>query len=169
MNLLLRVLVALALPGGVCAQATAPAGREAPPERRVTLTIGGGNAMGWFGAQAERYFAHARRSVFLGLGYTPSLDGDDTAGPAVAAGARGYTGGQRHRAFVELSVSQISVSTSGSHYYGPGLQLGYQYTARHGFTVMASAGLGYALSQPASVVGSHVQALGGLGVGYTWR
>lgn len=169
MNLRLCALLAIALPSGGGAQEPAPAAITAPAERRVTVTVGGGNAMGWFGAQAERYVAHERGSLFAGLGYTPDVDGDDSAGPAVAAGVRGYTTGQRHRAFVELSLSQISVSSGGGHYYGPGLQLGYQYTARHGFTLLASAGVGYALSQPASAVGSHVQALGGLGVGYTWR
>jgi hypothetical protein len=125
--------------------------------------------MGWFGAQGERYFAHERRSVFFGLGYTPNLDEGDTAGPAVATGVRGYTGGTRHRAFVELSLSQIAVTSLGGHHYGPGVQLGYQYTARRGFTAVASAGVGYILSRPAFVVGSRVQPLGGLGVGYTWR
>jgi len=60
--------------------------------------------MGWLGAQGERYFAHARRSIFLGLGYMPDVDGDDTSGLAAAAGIRGYTGGDRHRAFLELSL-----------------------------------------------------------------
>jgi len=171
MRMHLCALLVLATPSRVCAQeaAPAPAPQAAPAARRITVMLGSGNAMGWLGAQAERYFGHERGSVFLGLGYTPDVDDGETSGLAGAAGVRGYTGGARHRGFLELSVSQIAVTTLGGHQYGPGVQLGYQYTARHGFTVATSLGLGYVLSQPAFVTGSRVQLLGGLGLGYTWR
>ena len=160
-------LLLITLPAAMAAQAPTP--DPMPSARRVTVTAGSGNAMGWLGAQAERYFAGEHRSVFLGLGYTPDLDGGDTSGLAAAAGVRGYTGGVRHRGFLELSVSQIVVSSLGSHHYGPGVQLGYQYAARRGFTAAASLGLGYVLSRPAAIAGSRLQPIGGIGFGYTWR
>ncbi len=38
--------------------------------RRFTMLAGVGNAMGWLGAQGERYFRNGRFSAFGGLGYT---------------------------------------------------------------------------------------------------
>jgi hypothetical protein len=66
-----RAIVALLvkLPGILTAQVERP--RIFPAQRVVSLTAGVGNAMGWFGAQGERYFADERLSVFVGLGYTP--------------------------------------------------------------------------------------------------
>jgi len=143
---------------------------SARPERRATLTGGVGNSMGWYGVQAERYFAGERLSGFLGLGYTPSTDGSDS-GPTFAAGLRGFTGGFKHRGFLELSVTQVFVETDlyddPGRLYGPGLQAGYQFASGGGFTIVASAGVGYA---PGTRDGE--TAFGGLvslGLGYTWR
>ena len=74
--------------------------------REVTLLAGVGNTMGWLGIQAERYFHQERFSVFGGLGYMPSTDPGYPTGFTFAAGARAFTGGKRHRAFLEASVSQ---------------------------------------------------------------
>jgi hypothetical protein len=166
---LLAVIALLATPGLLCAQNAAPPAALAA--RTMTLTGGVGNAMGWFGAQGERYFAGDRLSAFAGVGYTPAIDPGDPAGLTLAGGVRGYTRGQRHRAFLELAVSQIAVTSgpAGERHYGPGAQVGYQYAARHGFTVAASVGVGYAASLPEIVTSSHVQPLLGLGFGYTWR
>jgi hypothetical protein len=121
MRMHLCALLVLAAPSRVCAQeaAPAPAPQAIPAARRVTVTLGSGNAMGWLGAQAERYFGHERGSVFLGLGYTPDVDEGETSGLAGAAGVRGYTGGARHRGFLELGVSQIAVTTVGAPSTGP--------------------------------------------------
>jgi len=144
--------------------------QEAPPLRVVTVTAGLGNAMGWLGAQGERYFGPDRLSAFVGAGYTPSTDQYETSGLTFAAGLRGYTPGFKHRGFLEVSVSQIftetdSLETGGL--YGPGLAAGYQYASRGGFTLMTSLGVGYA---PGVNDGyNKVGALVNLGLGYTWR
>src|SRR5687768_11027440 len=112
-------------------------------ERMVTVTAGVGNAMGWFGAQGERYLLDERISIFAGVGYTPRLDrGPD--GPTFAAGFRSFTSGARHRLFFEASASQLMTTVGGAdaggRFYGPGLQLGYQFVSRGGFTLMTSVG-----------------------------
>jgi hypothetical protein len=147
-------------------------GQEATVASRVaTVTAGIGNAMGWLGLQGERYFAHERLSAFLGLGYTPSIDQGDPSGPTFALGFRGFTTGVKHRGFLALCVSQLFVESGGiedpSRLYGPGLEAGYQFASRGGFTFMVGAGLGYAPGMPEgeSEVGSMIE----LGLGYTWR
>ena len=57
----------------------------------------------------------------------------------------------------------------GEKHYGPGLQIGYQYVAQKGLTIMTSIGAGYAVGLDDEVDDSAVQMLMGLGVGYTWR
>jgi len=62
-------------------------------------------------------------------------------------GIRGFTGGLKHRGFLALSLSQLAVEqtfdgTSARRFYG--LEAGYQFAARGGFTIMAGLGLGYA-------------------------
>jgi hypothetical protein len=60
----------------------------------------------------------------------------------------------------------------GKRLYGPGLQAGYQYTARRGFTFMAPAGAGYAIGKEPVAGLKEVRSLdglAGLGLGYTWR
>lgn len=163
------VTLLLSLPGLVAAQDGLD--RAFPAERLVSLTAGVGNSMGWFGAQGERYFADERLSVFVGLGYTPSIDQGDPTGPTFAAGLRSFTSGAKHRAFVEGAVSQLLVETGaldgGSRFYGPGVQGGYQFVSPGGFTLMASIGAGYVLWVPQGV--DHWAAQVGLGLGYTWR
>jgi len=163
------MLVALGLTGStLCsAQSDAP---NPTPLAVATVTGGVGNAMGWFGAQAERYFAHSRLSVFGGAGYTPALDDFDPSGLTVAAGLRGYTGGRKHRAFLEASACQVGIVSSSvapKRFYGPCGQLGYQFASRGVFTFMVSAGVGYALG--AADYGGRTQGLVGLALGYTWR
>jgi hypothetical protein len=127
--------------------------------------------MGWFGAQGERYLADERLSIFVGLGFTPSLDQGDPTGPTFAAGIRTFTAGTKHRAFVEGSVSQLLVENSvlgdGGRLYGPGLQGGYQFVSTGGFTLMASLGVGYALAVRDGIDPWAGQV--GLSAGYTWR
>ena len=151
-------------------------GQESPdsariPVRIATLAAGVGTAMGWFGLQGERYFARDRFSVFLGAGYTPSIDQGDPSGATFAAGIRGYTAGFKHRGYLEASVSQIFTQSGFAEdpkrLYGPGLEAGYQFASRGGLTVMVSAGLGYAPGVPEGESG--VGGLIGLGLGYTWR
>jgi hypothetical protein len=142
-----------------------------PGERLVSLTAGVGNAMGWFGVQGERYLLDERMSVFVGLGYTPQLEPGERRGPTFAAGLRGFTVGHKHRLFSEMSASQVMTVTGGgqdgSPYYGPGLQVGYQFVSAGGFTAMMSLGAGYALGVPREIDPWATQI--GLGLGYTWR
>jgi hypothetical protein len=158
------VLIILLVPRSMPAQAAAPL-------RVVTVTAGVGNAMGWYGAQAERYFGPDRLSAFVGAGYTISMDQYEPSGPTFAAGLRGYTPGFKHRGFLEASVSQLFTEVNaleeGRRLYGPGLAAGYHYAARGGFTLMTSVGLGYA---PGVDDGdTKVAAIVNLGLGYTWR
>lgn len=171
--------------------ASALSGQEAPASadrpdgarpRQVTILGGMGNSLGWLGAQAEWYFGGDRFSTFGALGYTPELeDGDPPEGITFAAGVRGYTAGAHHRGLLELSISQIAVQVTsiaiglsriavgGERLYGPGLQAGYQFSAAGGFTLLVSAGAGYAVGLDDDVDESHVQPMLNLGFGYTWR
>jgi hypothetical protein len=158
-------LLLLLCPNSLIAQQLASS-RSGP--RLATVTLGVGNAMGWLGGQSEYYMAHERLSAFLGLGFTPWIEGD-ASGLTFAAGLRGYTRGNRHRGFLEISVSEIALESAvmgasavaSKQLYGPGLQAGYQYSALSGFTLMGSFGVGYALEG--------AQPLMGVGFGYTWR
>jgi hypothetical protein len=72
---------------------------------------------------------------------------------------------------LDLSVTQVFVETDLSEdpgrLFGPGLQAGYQFASRGGFTIVASAGVGYA---PGVRDGENAfGGLVGLGLGYTWR
>ena len=165
------LVLALSLPTSADSQQPAAPFMQ-PAPRAMTLTAGLGNAMGWLGAQAERYVRAERVGLFAGLGYTPALRHGGANGPTFAAGVRTYTNGQKHRAFLEASISQIAVEFSPCfdecvRAYGPGVQIGYQLVASGGFSFLASAGAGYAPSIPAG--SSKVQPLLGLGLGYTWR
>ncbi len=156
--------------------------------RQVTAVAGSGNAMGWLGVAAEFYFSAGRLSGFGGVGYLPEIDQGDPTGLTFAAGVRAYTLGIKHRAFAELSFSQVAIEGAtlafveepigvfnfvvvkeGERHYGPGIQAGYQYVTAGGFTFVVSAGFGYALGVDDSVASSSVGGLGGLGLGYTWR
>jgi hypothetical protein len=163
----ITLLVGLA---GVASAQEAPA-RPYPGPRLVSLTAGVGNAMGWLGAQGERYLLDERLSVFVGVGYTPQIDPGDPTGPTFAAGLRSFTSGLKHRLFLEASASQLVLETEGAdggrRLYGPGLQGGYQFVSAGGFTLMASIGAGYALGVPRGEDPWATQV--GLGLGYTWR
>jgi hypothetical protein len=163
-------LVGLMVPLRLTAQAPSPVPTPIPVPV-TTITAGMGNSMGWFGFQAERYFAEGRASVFGALGYTPWIESAGFSGATFAAGLRGYTSGFKNRGLAEASVCQVGVVTDPDHprgLYGPCLQFGYQFAARGGFTVAASAGWGMALGgvPPGE---RPVQLLIGLGLGYTWR
>lgn len=122
--------LALSLPSAAVAQhSSAPFIPSAPPPPELTVTAGVGNAMGWFGGQAERYLRAGRVGLFAGLGYLPALNNGDPSGPTFAAGVRTYTNGQKHRAFLEASISQIAAERGPCYgdclrAYGPGIQLG---------------------------------------------
>jgi hypothetical protein len=119
------------------------------------------------------YVAKERWSVFAGLGYA-AVDEADSSGVAFALGTRVFTLGTRHRWFAEASVSLVAIAgyradppIPSEKLYGPGLQLGYQFVSRGGFTVLVSTGVGFALGAEPDV--SKTAAMGGLGLGYTWR
>jgi len=140
------------------------------PPRVASLTAGLGNVMGWFGLHGEGYFARERLSGFVGLGYTPSVD-EGPSGPTFAIGLRGFTAGIKHRGFLALSLSQLALESgfveNPRRFYGPGLEAGYQYVARGGFTFMTSLGLGWAPGVPEGE--KEVGEVLALGLGYTWR
>ncbi len=152
---------------GVAQDSTLPSAHE----RVVTIVAGVGNDMGWVGLQGEYYLVGDRISVFGGLGYTPEADPGDPDGITPAVGVRGFTPGLRHRGFLEISITQIAIQTlpggESSRHFGPGVQAGYQFSAVAGFTFLVSFGIGYAIGVDPSL--NSVQALFGLGLGYTWR
>ena len=165
------LLLALSLASAAAAQQSADPFIQ-PAPRALTVTAGFGNAMGWFGAQGEHYVRAERLGLFAGVGYLPAVDTGDPSGLTFAAGVRAYTKGQKHRAFLEASISQIAVETAPCYgdclrAYGPGAQLGYQFVGSGGFSILASAGVGYAPTIPDGR--SKVGTLLGLGFGYTWR
>jgi hypothetical protein len=163
----------IAAPRGGAAQA-APSSEPVSP-RRFAVLAGLGNSFGWLGVQGQAYVARERVSLFAAIGYTPAIDSGDPSGLTVAGGIRGFTHGVRHRGYLELAAVQVVVETSlttvagveEKRFYGPSVQIGYQYTGRSGFTGQASVGVGYAL--PAPTTGSRWQPTFGLGIGYTFR
>ncbi len=171
MRLLKWALPLMLAPTLLAAQAPATPAPAAPLPPSFSILAGIGNPMGWFGAQAERYFTNERLSLFFGLGYTPAIDSGDPKGVTVAGGFRAYTSGQRHRVFAEASVSQIVIvqASRDARLYGPGVQLGYQYMARRGFTADISLGFGYAIGADDVYFGSRVEPIVALGFGHTWR
>ena len=167
MRYLTILLLSVSLPAVARAQTAGPV----TTPRAVAVTAGVGNAMGILGVQGERYLPGDRLSVFGGVGYLPKGDPGDASGVALAGGMRAFTSGARHRGFVEVSVSHLAHDLACfddcHHYYGPGVQGGYQFVARRGLTVMASLGVGYGPSIPDGE--DNVGALIGVGFGYTWR
>jgi len=160
---------------GCAASAGAQDAAPALPLRggRVMTVIGGvGNANGWYGVQVERHVAASRLALFGGLGYTPALELGDPSGLTVAGGVRGFTHGVTHRGYLELSVSQIGIEAPGNAYphgrrlYGPGVQVGYEYLARRGLTLVGSLGIGCAIGLGGER--NPLQPMVGFGLGYTW-
>jgi hypothetical protein len=92
---------------------------------------------------------------------------------SAAAGARVFTPGARRRFFAEASVSQLGIEVADPGFpagdervYGPGLQLGCQWTKPSGFTVMLSVGVGHTVGGPPHLQGA--KFLMGVGLGHTW-
>jgi hypothetical protein len=136
-----------------------PAGARAAerPEPAFSITTGVGNAVGWTGVQGERYLNQGRLSVFAGVGYVigSGAEGNLPTGFAGAGGVRMFTGGLKHRAFLEGSVSEVCRewwSVAGgieqAHRYGPGVQLGYQLISQTGFTSWHRQASGMRLGRP---------------------
>jgi hypothetical protein len=123
MRLIPQTIVLIAVPTLLASQ-EAPLSPGLVGPRTVTAVAGIGNAMGWFGLQVERYFARERFSAFAGLGYTLADVEGDPSGATFAVGARGFTGGLKHRGFLELSISQIAIRAAvlddGDRYYDRG-------------------------------------------------
>jgi hypothetical protein len=172
-EVLLVSLLVLMSPIGAFAQQPSAASSD-PGGPTVTVTAGAGNAMGVVGAQAERYLKGGRMSLFGGIGYLPRIDPGDPTGVSAAGGARLYTSGRRHRAFVEASVSEILSETlvaqgvvlRQSRRFGPGVQVGYQFVSRRGITGILSLGAGVPVGAES---GARAALMAGMGLGYTWR
>jgi hypothetical protein len=84
---------------------------------------------------------------------------------------RAFSHGQRHRGFLELSVSPLAILAANrvflEQFYGPGASIGYEYTATEGLEFAASLGGGVVL-QPRGGI-DRIQPLLTLCVGRTWR
>lgn len=181
-TVMLAMAVWLASPEPAAAQTSEESSESSAPDRDYTVLAGVGNDMGWFGAQAEKYFEGGRLSIFGGLGYTPGDRGDDldNTGVTGAVGVRGYTGGDHHRGLLEFSVSQLvqedlvrrnargRLVQEGGRRYGPGLAVGYQYVAGSGFTAMVSGGFGVAIGVEDRIDTSHLSSIVNLGLGITF-
>lgn len=158
-------LLASVLPEAALGQAAAPG------TPRTGITAGLGNVYGGFGVGLEQYFLRSHISGVVGGGFVPGTsDGNPQTG-ALAAAVRGYAGGKRHRGFLEASVSLVAVSWTRvggqiihfDRHYGPGLSVGYQYTAVGGFSVLAGLGAGWALGA------GRAEPIASFGLGHTWR
>jgi hypothetical protein len=130
--------------------------------RKVTVMAGIGNIFAGFGSTIEVYPFHKQVGLVGGIGYVPDSDN----GVSGAGALRLSTGGDRHRLFLEGSFGPVAVSVgnfSQSTHYGFGGAVGYSYTARRGFTVLISGGLGRTTSV------ADTEALLSFGMGYTWH
>ena len=130
--------------------------------RHHTILGGLGNMFGGIGGSVEVYPFHKRVGLVVGGGFMPTSNEN----VAAAGGVRFYTGGSFHRLFFEGSFAPVAIGVgpySSTTHYGLGVALGYSYTSRGGFTLLASGGLGRAASVDAT------EELVSLGVGYTWR
>jgi hypothetical protein len=126
---------------------------------------GAGNAFAGVGIMGEYVVLPNRISGLAGTGLFPAGDG---LLMSVAASVRGYVGSRRHRAFVDLSWSVLSVSQNafiGAPWmrdYGPGVLVGYSFVPSSRLVVMGGAGVGFAN------FGEKVAVLQ-LGIGWVWR
>lgn len=71
---------------------------------------------------------------------------------------------------MEFSVSQVAVTAAperGRH-YGPGMQAGYQFTAKGGFTLLLSAGVGIWRRENQGATTTEFTEIGNIAIGYTW-
>lgn len=133
--------------------------------RRATLSAGLGNLYSGFGVNGEYHFLAGRMSIVAGVGVLP-----DPTTVGFSAAVRGFTAGEKHRMFLELSVSPLATERTylgnkpvdSKDYYGPGLSVGYNYSAARGFTFLVSGGAGWAAGLET------VYGMGLLGFGYTW-
>ena len=130
--------------------------------RRVSVLAGVGNIFGGFGGTVEAFPFHRQVGLVGGIGYIPDSDN----GMSGAGALRFYTGGQRHRLFLEGSFGPVAISIgnySQSTHYGLGVAGGYSYAARSGFTLLVSGGVGRTTSV------ADTEALLSVGLGFTWR
>ncbi|HSM04280.1 MAG TPA: hypothetical protein VK858_06650 [Longimicrobiales bacterium] len=135
------------------------------------ITAGVGNVRGWLGANGEIFLAGGDWSLLAGVGYVPESDVVVEAFAAFGGGARRYFGGDRHAGFAELSYTLVAVEQSGLFFgteeserlYGPGVGVGYRFTAGGGFHAELGIGVGWA---PGDDV---VAPIGSLAIGYTRR
>lgn len=139
--------------------------RDSLAQRHFSVLAGGGNSFAGWGGTAELFLVQNRLSAIGSLGYLQRIDATDGR-TGFAAGLRGYTGGVRHRAFLEASYAPVRVgdpATDLGVHYGPALAAGYAYTARSGFTFLISRGVGWSSHH------SGLALTGNIGIGYTWR
>lgn len=172
-SLFLTILATLAVNSSAAWSQEAPRGHSEASElgtRDIALTAGLGNMYGWVGVGAEYYMLSSRVSGVVGFGFVLETYGNPST-VGFAGAVRGFTSGEKHRAFLELSVSLVAVEGTKigddwvdvKRYYGPGLSVGYHYTATGGFTFLVSAGAGWAVGL------DEVGEILLLGLGYTWR
>jgi len=146
-------------------------GSSPVPSPSVGVSLGFGSVLGWLGGSVEKYFSGGRVSAAVGAGYVPETDEGNPAFAAFGAGVRRYFGAGKHRVALEASVSLISFQwvrqgpllLESNKYYGPGLAVGYRYTADSGLHFDASLGAGWAVGDDS------IGSVGSLAVGYTWR
>lgn len=74
--------------------------------RRVTVMAGIGNIFAGFSGTVEIFPVHKRVGLVGGVAYVPDSDN----GVSGAGAIRVYTGGERHRLFLEGSFSPVAVS-----------------------------------------------------------
>jgi len=147
---------------------------SAPGLRRIGIHAGLGPVLGGpIGVGGEYFLAASRLSATIGAGYWFPVD--NPGAPGFGAAVRGFTKGSRHRGFLELSVVPLAIAwtevftPAGSQFtdvrllYGPGLSVGYHYTAARGFTIIVGGGVGWTVTR------AEAAPLFLLAFGHTWR
>ena len=137
----------------VSAPARADEDASTPPPVVVGASNGIGSSYGMFGASVELYALRGYLATVVGVGRWPAIEGDERPGLwAFSGGIRGFSPGNKHRAYAQLSASLLSVgwlSWGGEiieveKYYGPTITGGYQLVSYGGFTFLAGLGAGWA-------------------------
>jgi hypothetical protein len=141
-----------------------------PPPLVVGISTGVGSSYGLLGACVDAYLLDGHLALVGGAGRWPSLDGDPGSW-AFSAGARGLVGGERHRAYAQLSLAMLQMAwkTDGVRVfdvergYGPALTVGYHFVSGGGFSVVVGGGAGW------GPLSESVTPTLDLGFGYTLR
>ena len=153
-------LVALAVVvGSLPPKADAQAVAQEPSAPRAAVTAGMGvSYAGLMGVLGELYLGHPKLSALVGAG--GSMGNWTCQCGGVSLGLRGYTGGSKHRLYVDVATAYFA-GRGDEERWVPAILAGYANVAPSGFTLNAALGLGRGVDR------TIVPAVN-IGFGYTW-